>query len=222
MRALGKPDVLKSAATASLVTSVLCFPRMWLWTNRVYPIWYLEALLFLGGIVLWAFVFAWHTKYTHRPVFAAKLGAVPAAVATISGVGAAILLRQFIDPGLRARSPEDYPLNIQQWVAMTLFSLAFTQLFLVFAPFAWLVRLSGRPQIAAALTVAFGVVVMMVKNGAPPGGLPPMLFLELLAVRLAAGGLSIYLFLRGGVFLVWWWGLLVQARLLWNLGQGAA
>ena len=38
------------------------------------------------------------------------------------------------------------------------------------------------------------------------------LFLGLLAIRGAAQALSVYLYLRGGVLLVWWWELLFQSR----------
>jgi hypothetical protein len=54
---------------AAAISALVCYPRLSLWANRVYPLWYLEAVLLLGGTVLWAFVFAWHTKYTGRPVF---------------------------------------------------------------------------------------------------------------------------------------------------------
>jgi hypothetical protein len=37
-------------------------------------------------------------------------------------------------------------------------------------------------------------------------------FLGLLAIRGAAQALSVYLYLRGGVLLVWWWELLLQSR----------
>ena len=37
-------------------------------------------------------------------------------------------------------------------------------------------------------------------------------FLALLAIRGAAWPLSVYLYLRGGVLLVWWWELLLQSR----------
>jgi hypothetical protein len=38
------------------------------------------------------------------------------------------------------------------------------------------------------------------------------LFLGLLVLRGAAHALSIYLYLRDGVLLVWWWELLLQSR----------
>jgi hypothetical protein len=41
-------------------------------------------------------------------------------------------------------------------------------------------------------------------------------FLGLLVIRGAAPALSVYLYLRGGVLLVWWWELLLQGRHLLN------
>src|SRR5437667_7902195 len=129
MRALAQPGVLKAAITAALISALACYPRLALWTDRVYPLWYLEALLLLGGIVLWGFVFAWHTKYTGRPVFTLKPPAFPLGLATFCGLAAALLLHFWIDPILKTRSPNEYPANGQEWVAMTLFNLVFTQLF---------------------------------------------------------------------------------------------
>jgi uncharacterized membrane protein len=217
MRSLAQPEVLKSAGAAALISSLACFPRLWLWPNRRYDLWYLEASMFLGGIVLWAFVFAWHTKYTQRPVFTLKPGLEPFLLATLSGVGAAILLHLWLDPSLRLRTPEDYPGTIEQWIALALFSLAFNQLFLVFAPFAWAMRLFQNAAMAAILTVLFGVFVMLIKNHASPNPMSAALLLGLLVVRLTVGALSVYFYLRGGVILVWWWGLLLQSRHLWKL-----
>jgi hypothetical protein len=41
-------------------------------------------------------------------------------------------------------------------------------------------------------------------------------FLGLLATHASAQALSVYLYLRGGVLLVWWWELLLQSRHLLN------
>ena len=218
MRSLAQPEVLKSAGAAALVSSLACFPRLWLWPSRRYDLWYLEASMFLGSIVLWAFVFAWHTKYTQRPVFVCKPALAPFLLATLSGVAAAILLHVWLDPTLRIRTPEDYPRTIEQWVALVLFSLAFNQLFLIFAPFAWAMRLFQRVAMATLLTVFFGLFVMLIKNHASPNPMPTELLVGLLVVRLMLGALSVHFFLRGGVILVWWWGLLLQSRHLWDLG----
>jgi hypothetical protein len=212
VRQLAQSEVLKSASIAALLTSLACYPRLSLWPDRHYPLWYLEALLFLGGMVLWAFVFGWHTKYTHRLVFTRKLEFRPFLAATVAGICLATGLRLFVDPPLRLEIPEDYPGSLDQWIAMTLFTLTFSQLFLVFAPFAWLVRLFHSRRIAIPLTVLFGVCVLMAKTRSAPMAIPPGLSLALVIVRVVAELLSLYFYLRGGVLLVWWWGFLLQAR----------
>ncbi len=221
MRALGRPDVIKSAFLSACVTALACYPRVTHGPGLKYPAWYLEALLFLGSVVLWAFVFGWHTQYSGRPVFTLQIGWPAFAVATALGVGTAFLV-SLGDPALRARAPQDYPTGLGDWLALTLFSLAFTQLFLIFAPFAWLLRLFRRIPPAIFLTVVFGVFVLAAKNRAPPIPMPPAMLLGLVLFRIAAGLVSVYLYLRGGVLLVWWWNLLLQSRHLVHLWVGTA
>jgi hypothetical protein len=221
VRALGQPQVIKSAAVAALFTSVACYPRLAQAPQLHYPTWYLEALVFLGGTVLWAFVFAWHTKYSGQPVFKLSIAPWPWTLATALGIVTAMLLTLLLDPALRVRTPEDYPATVQQWTATMLFSLGFTQLFLVFAPFAWLLRLFQRVEPALVLTVLFGLFVFAVKNRAAPVPVPPLMLVGLLVFRVAAGFLSVYFFLRGGVLLVWWWALLIHSRHLFWLAVGS-
>ncbi len=168
-------------------------------------------------MVLWAFVFAWHSKYTGRPVFTTRIQPTPFIVATLTGIVAAAVLYTLVDPQLSKRTPQDYPADLFEWLAMLLFSLAFTQLFLIFAPFAWLIRLSKGKPIAIPLTVLFGVFVLVVKNHGAATPIPPLLYSVLVIVRVVVGSLSVYLFLKGGVPLVWWWGFLVQSRHLLKL-----
>jgi hypothetical protein len=216
MRALARPEVLQKAALASFICAVACYPRLALWPNRIYPIWYLEAVLLLGGTVLWALVFAWHQAYTGRPVFTLRIEAIPFALATALGLVPALLLHLVVDPIFRSRTPKDYPANTEEWMAMTLFTLCFTQLFLVFAPFAWAIRLLQRKWAAVLFTIIFGAFVLLVKNQRSPAPLPGSLLLELMGVRLVIGGLSVYFYLRGGILLAWWWMVLIQGRLLFG------
>jgi magnesium-transporting ATPase (P-type) len=212
-----QPRTLKLAGIAALATAFACYPRLSLWSNRSAPVWYLEAIIFFGGIVLWGFVFAWHTPYTHRPVFTLKIESGPFITATLAGIMVAIVFHLFLDPSLRHPMPEDYPVDLKQWFAMTLFSLAFSQMFLIFAPFAWLIRLFHNRRVATGLTVLFGVVVLVFKTGSSPTPIPPPLFAALLAGRIFTGFLAVWFYLRGGMILIWWWTFLFEARNLLDL-----
>jgi hypothetical protein len=182
-----------------------------------YPVWYLEGVVFLGGIFLWGFVFAWHAKYAHRSAITFQIQPATLGATTIVGLAGAAALHWLVDPALRAATPQDYPSTLWQWLAMALFSLGFTQLFLVFAPFAWCLRLFRNTETAAAMTVLFGVFVLVVKHYHSPTPTPAALFAELLLVRVMAGALSVYFLLRGGLLLVLWCDLLVQCRHLLDL-----
>jgi hypothetical protein len=212
---------MKSAAIAAMAVALACCPRLALWPNRSYPIWYLEAILLLGGFVLWAFVFAWHTKYSGRPVFAFKPPVNPFVLATLAGIVMAAVLHGFVDPLFRAGTPEDYPADFRQWIAMTLFSLGFTQLFLVFAPFDWSLRLSRRRWFAILFTVLFGVFVLVVKTRSSATELAPSLFWLLIFIRSVISILSVWFYSRHGVVLVWWWGFVLQTRHLLSLAGDA-
>src|SRR5688572_29648709 len=219
MRNLAKPEVVRSAAIATVIAAIACYPRLAIWPDRSYPIWYLEAVLLLGGFVLWAFVFAWHTKYTNQPVFVVRISTRPFALATMAGVIMAVVLHWFVDPWLRAGTPEDYPDDFPQWIAMTLFSLGFTQLFLVFAPFDWSLRLAQRKWFGILFTVLFGLFVLVVKTRSSPVEVAPSVFWQLILVRGAISFLSVWLYSRHGVILVWWWGFLLQARHLLGMDR---
>ena len=211
MRRLAYPSVLKSSGLAALLTSIVCYPRFAQWQNN-YAIWYAEAVMFFGSFVLWAFVFAWHTELTGRPVFHKSVEPRLWLTATVAGVLVATVLHVFLDPTFKLRTPADYPTSVEQWLAKTAFAVAFYPLFLTFAPFAWAARLSHRVWIASVFTVLFGVFVMIIKMQSAPTPLPPTVFLELLALRLVLGTCSVYFYLRGGAGLVWWWALLLQLR----------
>lgn len=216
MRRLIQPAVIKPAVLAAIGTALLCYPRFALWQTP-YPTWYLELVVLLGGFVLWAFVFAWHTPFTGRPVFKFPINPRLFTGATVAALLIAGVLHWFLDPTFRARTPADYPTSLNQWIGMTLFAVAFHPLFLIFAPLSWALRLFRRLWIAIALTVLFGVFVMVIKTQSAPTPLPPLVFLELLALRLALGSLAVFFYLRGGVLLVWWWSFLLQLRHLFTL-----
>jgi hypothetical protein len=212
MRHLAQPRVLLLAVAAALVTTLACHLRLAHWLNRPDPLWLLESSIFLCGIVLWGFVFAWHTPYSGRPVFTLKIEPRLFLAVTLAGIVVATLFHLLVDPPLRSKIPEDYPVVGGQWLALALFSLAFNQLFFVFAPFAWLVRLFRNQRVAVGLTVLFGALVFAMKIHSIPAPIPSPLFAALLTSRIIMGFLAVSFYLRGGVLLSWWWTLLIEAR----------
>jgi hypothetical protein len=216
MRHLLQPRVLHLASLAALLSALACYPRLSLWQSRPAPMWYLEIMIFLCGIVLWSFVFAWHSQYTNRPVFVLKLEARPFIAVTMIGILAATVFHLWLDPSLRSKMPEEYPVDLKHWAAFVLFSLAISQLFLLFAPFAWLMRLFKNRWVAASLTALFGACVLAMKVQSFPTPFPPPLLAALLAGRIITVFLLVSFYLRGGVILVWWWTFLFEIRHLLN------
>ena len=212
MRHFLQPRVLNLASLAALGSTLACYPRLSLWLNRAAPVWYLEATIFVCGMILWGFVFAWHTQYTKRPVFSFKLEPGPFITATVIGITAATVFHLWLDPLLRAKMPEEYPVDLNHWYASLLFSLALNQLFLIFAPFAWLMRLFKNRWVAISLTALFGACVLAMKLQMLPAPVPPLLLTALLAGRFIMGVLVVSFYLRGGVVLVCWWTFLIEAR----------
>jgi hypothetical protein len=217
MHHLAQPRVLKLATIAALATTLACHPRLSFWLRRAFPIWYLEAVMFFCSIILWSFVFAWHTQYAHRPVFTLKIEPRLFAIVTLAGIVVATGYHLFLDPSLRLKTPEEYPADVKQWLAIVLFSLAFNQLYFVFAPFAWLIRLFKNRRVATCLTVLFGAIVLAIKYQSSTTPMPSLLFVTLLVVRIVMGFLSVSFYVRGGVLLSWWWTLLIESRHLLNL-----
>jgi hypothetical protein len=214
VRDLAKIEVIKSAAIAALLGCLACYPRLDLWSDRPYPIWYLELLLVLGGSVFWAFVFAWHTKYNNRPVFNLKPGPMPFTIVTLAAVLLASLQFFVFDPPLRARLPNEYPSNAHELIATILFSLSFTHLFLVFAPFDWAMRLFKHQSVAITVVILLGMIVIVQKLQSMPETMPPGLVVMFVVARGLSSLVAVWLYARYGVALVWWWSLLLQARYL--------
>ena len=221
MRDFVQPRVLKLAGIAALASTLACYPRLSFWLNRPYVIWYLVAAIFFCGIVLWGFVFAWHTKYTHRPVFVLKIEPGPFTTVTLLGISAAVVFHLFLDPSLRPKLPEEYPADLKQWIAWLLWSLVFNQLFLLFAPFAWSMRLFKNLWLAASLTVLFEVFVQVLRTQYAPVPISSALLAIFLAARIVMGCLAIWFYLRGGILLIWWWTFLFETRNLLNLTGGS-
>jgi hypothetical protein len=212
MRRLANPHVVRAAITAAALSAAFSLPRMLLWDKRPLPLWYLETTIFLGGFVLWAFVFAWHTEYTHRPVLTLKINLPLFAGATLAGIVTALCLLVWIDPPVRHFAPEEFPADLAHWIASTLFALAFTQLFLLYAPVAWLMRLFRNEKIATWLTVLLGIVVLFLRSRALPTALPFPLMISSVVLRIGITFFAVWFYLRGGILLVSWLGLVIEAR----------
>jgi hypothetical protein len=216
MRLLAQPKVLGAAVGAAALTALACYPRLSHAPNPVMPVWYLACAIFCCCIVLWAFVFAWHTPYTGRPVWVFKPGLKLVIFATLTGIALAAIDFWLVDPLLKARLPDEFPADRQQWIERVLFSLSMTQLFILFAPFDWLMRLIRNQKIAAGLTILFGCFIMTIHMQSL-SAVPLPLFAALLIGRAFIGGVAIFFYLRGGILMVWWLSLLLQMRFLLEL-----
>ncbi len=220
MRLLTQPRVLGRAILAAFITSLACCPRLATWTERADSVLFLWLMLLWAMCVLWGFVFAWQFQYANRPAIQLKFQPKLWAMATISATVAAVLLNFLLDPQLRRLTPGDYPVDGHAWLGMSLFTLAFAPLFLCFAPYAFFIRLSRKPDAALALTVLFGVFILAFKLSSAKTPTPMGFIVELMAVRLLAGFATVYFYLRGGALLVSWVGLILQLRFLVALVAG--
>jgi len=212
VRLLVQHSVLKNAALTALLTALACWPRLLLWVQRPYAVWFMLATLGWATLILWSFVFAWHTRYTDSAVFTARFRPRVWCVATVCGMAGTGILYWLIDPVLRPIAAEDYPTSYRSWVAMTLFTLAFDQLFLCFAPFAFFMRLFHDRNVATGLTVLFGMFLLYLHARLWAAQFSSVFILKLFAWRAVAGFLSVYFFLRGGALLTLWWVFLPQLR----------
>jgi hypothetical protein len=212
MRRLAQPQVMTAAGVAAALSAVSCLPRMLLWEDSRFSIWYPEATILLCGFVLWAFVFAWHTAYTQRPVFTLKIKPLLFAAATIAAIVIGLGLHFWHDPLIRAALPKEFPADTRHWAAATLFTLAFAQLFLLFAPFDWAMRLFRNEKAALWMTIALGVFVVWLRNNSLPTGLPASLLIAQIAFKAIGIFFGVWFYLRGGILLVWWVGFLIEAR----------
>jgi hypothetical protein len=212
MRRLAQPQVMTSAAIAAASSAILSLPRMLLWEDRRLSLWYLEVSILFCGFVLWAFVFAWHTEYTHRPVFTWKIKPSLLAAATVAGILSGLALHFWSDPLIRPAAPKDFPPDVKHWAATTIFNLAFIQLFLLYAPFDWAIRLFRNEQVALWITVTFGILVLLLRNNSLPAELSAWLLTSLILFKITGIFFAVWFYLRGGIFLVWWMDLLLESR----------
>ena len=221
MRHFLQPRVLLRASAAAAVTALACYPQLLFWLNRPASVWLLEPMIFLCSIVLWGFVLAWHTQYTHRPAFVLRPPAGPFIAVTVLALAAGAVFHEWLDPTLRLHAPEEYPADLNHWAAQVLCALFLTQLFELFAPFAWLMRLFKNLWAAAVLTVAWDVFVLAIKNHSVSSPVPPPLFDALVAAKVVTGFLGVWFYLRGGILLIGWWTILFESRHLLELAGHA-
>src|SRR5204862_8048478 len=85
-------------------------------------------------------------------------------IATVIGVVGAVTQHLWLDPVLKTRMPEDFPADFNQWLTIVLFTLSFADLFTVFAPFDWMLRLSRSKSWATGLTIIFGLFVLWLRH----------------------------------------------------------
>jgi hypothetical protein len=195
---------------AALLTAAACFPRIALRFPQPERAGFLTAAMLWSAFCLWAFVFAWHERYSGGQIFPKRVSPRLWAVASACGLAGAFVLHHHLDPALRPLTPEDYPTNAATWVAFSLFSVVFEPVFLCFAPFAVLVRLTQKPGPAMIGTVLFSVLVMFLKINSARVVPPVEIILALLLLRVGSGLLSVYFYWQGGAPLVWLWVFLLQ------------
>jgi len=216
MRSLAQPAALRASFIAALLSALACWPRLALWFERQDALAFLLGAVFVCAFFLWNFVFAWHEQYSQRPVFVKPEPKLWAAV-TAAAVGVALAKLFLIDPVLRPLRPDDFPKDLASWGAMALFGMALTSLLLLFAPFAFFMRLTRRVKWSAAGTILVGVFVAFFAAESKEPPLPAHVLAGVLVGWAAGGVWAVWLYLRGGAGLVWWWGAIVQARHLLEL-----
>lgn len=212
MRSLTEPAVLLRAAIAGALSALACSPRLVNWTHRKDDVWFLVAVVGWAAFVMWAAVFAWHEKHGQREVFPKRVPPNLWLVALALGVVGAAISFHFGDPTLRQLAPTDFPSNPVQWTEHVLFNLAMEQLFLCFAPFAFFVRLLPGARSAAIATVLFGLLVFALKLHGSSPNLPWDFVLGLVCFRALHSAVTVWLYLQGGVWLVWLFAFLLQCR----------
>jgi hypothetical protein len=214
MDALVRQDTIRSAAIAAAITTLLGYPRLALWAERPNALWFLGIMLLLVSFILWSFVFAWYPQYLGRAALQAPRSTRLWILTGLGGIAGGLVLLVAIDPTLRAERPADYPATIPAWFASVLFNLAFSQLFLCYAPVAFFLRLFRRPAAAVGLTVLFGLGLLAAQLNATGIELNPGFVLGLYLLRALFGAIPALLFLRGGLFPAATWTLLLECRLL--------
>ncbi|TBR23561.1 hypothetical protein EPO15_05740 [bacterium] len=212
MRDLAQTHVVAKAAAGAAVTAFVCHSRFVLWPDRPLEVWTLSGVVFFAAFFLWGSVFAWHEKYSGRPVVDLAFRPKAWARATVLGLSGAALMAVFLDPVLRPLTPQVYPTNLSEWVSMTLFTAAFAQLCLCFAPLAFALRLLPSAPHAAVAAVVWALSVTVLKFYGLPQPVGPLSSVAVLAARGASAAACVWFYWEGGLPLALWWTLLLELR----------
>ncbi|MBI5800930.1 MAG: hypothetical protein HZA92_09445 [Verrucomicrobia bacterium] len=212
MRSLAEPAVLLRAAIAAALTALACYPRLAHWGQRADAVWFYVGVIGWAAFVMWAAVFAWHQRHGQHEVFPKSVPQNLWLLTLVLGVSGAAISLHFGDPTLRQLAPTDFPRNPDQWLHHALFNLALEQPFLCFAPFAFLVRLLPSVRAAAIGVVMFGLLVFALKLQSLPAALTWDVAILMVLFRAIHSSVTVWLYLRGGVWLVWLFALLLLSR----------
>jgi hypothetical protein len=217
MQLLTAPRILRRAALAGGLTTVACLPRLLVWTQNVYPVWFSAVVIALTSAVMWGFVLAWEERSLGRAPFALPRSAQLWQAASLFACVAAGYRLAVLDPVLLSHRLAERPASFAQWLAAGLFQLSFLQLFLLLAPVALCSRLFRDRRAAMGIAVLLGLYVTwraLARSEADPS---PALVLQVLLARALSDGFAVWFYQRGGVFVSWWIAIVVHARhlLLW-------
>jgi hypothetical protein len=217
MRHLTQPKVMARAAAAGALTTLACLPALMMGV-KVPSLVPLGVFLFVFCIsILWGFVFAWHFEYSGRPVFLAPFQPRLWLAATAWAVALAVLEYFTLDPPLRRLVPAEYPATLGACVAMGTFQILFVPLYVCFAPLAFFIRLTHRSTVSTTLVVLWGLFVAYLRLGMLPT-LPSLpIAAAILGLRVVGGFVTVYFYLNAGAPMIWWMGLLLNARLFLEL-----
>lgn len=205
---------------AAVVSALVCYPRLAIWTERPNALWFLGTMLLLLSFILWSFVFGWYPRQLGRPVIQLRPPRSVWALAGLGGVVGAVILLVVVDPTLRGERPSDYPESMGAWAFFTLFNLGFSQLFLCYAPLAFFLRLFRHSMVAVGLTVLFGLGLLTAQLDATGLELELGFVVVLYLLRVVFGAIAAILFLFGGLLPAVTWVLLLECRLLPGLLAG--
>ena len=212
MRSLAEPAVLLRAAIAAALTALACYPRLAHWGQRTDAVWFYEAVIGWSAFVMWAAVFAWQERRGRVEVFPKSVPPKLWLITVALGLAGAVISFYLGDPALRQIAPTDFPRDAGQWGQHVLFNLALEQPFLCFAPFAFFVRLLPSAKAAAIGVVLFGLLVFALKLQSLKAALAWDAALVMVLFRAIHSTVTVWLYLHGGVWLVWLFALLLQCR----------